>query len=83
MSYGGYDTSHSPNAGNDMISYGFYFISDDNNMIISGTTKNLTHDDGSNKDGFIMRTSPLGFINWISYLSTRQSQDEYVGNAVY
>ncbi len=82
LSYGGYDTTHSPNKGDNMIGYGFYYFVDDNNMIISGKTQNLTHNDGSNNDGFVMRITPLGFINWLTYVSTKQGIDEYVGNAV-
>lgn len=66
-----------------MIGYGIYYVSDDSNIIVSGKTQNITHDDGANNDGFVMRLTPLGFINWLSYLSTKQAQDEYVGNAVY
>ena len=69
-----------------MIGYGVSYCSDDQNVLISGKTKNLTHDDKNagalTYDGFIMKVTPLGFINWISYLSSKQGYDEYVGNAV-
>lgn len=50
-------------------------------------TKNNTNDDGNtasnvNYDGFIMRLTPLGFVQWVSYLSAKMGYDEYVGNIV-
>ena len=72
LSYGGLDTSRTPNKGGDMIGYGIFFV-DDYNLIVSGKSQNLTHDDSTTNDGFVMRITPLGFINWISYLSTMQS----------
>jgi hypothetical protein len=30
-----------------------------------------------------MRVSTLGFINWLTYISSKQGMNEYVGNAVY
>ena len=66
-----------------MITYGFNVISDDKNMLVAGKTLNLTHTDGSNYDGFIMRLTPLGFLQWLSYLSFKQGVDEYVGGVVY
>lgn len=66
-----------------MITYGFNVITDDKNILLSGTTKNLTHTDGATYDGFVMRLTPLGFIQWLSYLSFKQAADEYVGGVVY
>jgi hypothetical protein len=48
-------------------------------------TKNATNDDGNsgtinNYDAFVMRLTPLGFVQWISYLSAKMGYDEYVGN---
>jgi hypothetical protein len=78
LSYGGFDSGK----GNDMISYGISYCADDLNILISGKSSSITHDDGLNNDGFIMKVTPLGFYQWISYLSTKQGQDEYVGMAV-
>jgi hypothetical protein len=58
MSYGG---QLAATKGDDMIGYGFY-VTDDKNMLVSGKTRNLTHNDGANYDGFVMRLTPLGFI---------------------
>jgi hypothetical protein len=52
-----------------MIAYGFNIISDDKNILVSGKTMNVTHNDGNTYDGFIMRLTPLGFIQWMSYIS--------------
>ena len=48
-------------------------------------TKNASTDDSgsinpTNYDGFVMRLTPLGFVQWVSYLSAKQGIDEYVGN---
>lgn len=81
MSYGGKVGSQ----GDDIISYGFYFVLADQNLIVSGRTKNSTNDDGNantvaNYDGFVMRLTPLGFVQWVSYLSAKKGYNEYVGN---
>lgn len=58
-----------------MISYGIFVstLGNDNNIIVSGKTTNITTTDHPsnvvNYDGFVMRLTPLGFINWMSYLS--------------
>ena len=82
FSFGGQDSSRSPVAGNNMIGHGFNFVSDDFNLIVSGRSQNLTSDDSSTFDGYVMRVSTLGFINWLTYISSKQGMHEYVGNAV-
>lgn len=63
MSFGGLDSSRTPNKGNDMIGYGLAYNSDDFNLILSGKTQNISHDDSTNNnDGYAMRITPLGFI---------------------
>jgi hypothetical protein len=73
MSYGGKIGTK----GDDMIGYGIYVVNDDKNFIISGKTLNISSDDtpasATNYDGFVMRLTPIGFIQWVSYLSTKQS----------
>lgn len=48
-------------------------------------TKNNSNDDGNsptnvNYDAFVMRLTPLGFVQWVSYLSVHMGYDEYIGN---
>lgn len=71
--------------GDDMISYGFYLVGDDKNMLVSGKTMNSsqTNQIEGSYDGFMMRLTPLGFIQWMSYISLKQGVDEYVGGIVY
>jgi hypothetical protein len=49
-----------------MIGHGITFASDDYNLIVTGKTQNLTNNDGTSYDGFVMRVSTLGFINWLT-----------------
>ena len=33
-------------------------------------------------DGFVMRVTPLGFVQWISYINTNQNQNDIIVGAI-
>lgn len=64
LSYGSDDT------GTYHINSNIFIMNDQgNNMLLSGTSKLYPTDDG-NADGFLMRVTVLGFVQWITYLNS-------------
>lgn len=50
-------------------------------MLLSGTSKLYLTDDGA-ADGFVMRVTPLGFVQWITYLNSNFQQNDQVVGAI-
>ena len=39
-------------------------------------------DDGSGTDGFVMRVTPMGFVQWITYINTNYKQNDQIVGAI-
>lgn len=53
-----------------MVGYSFDVNKADENIVIGGTTSNITlHTDGT--DAFVMRVSQSGHLEWYSQISTK------------
>jgi hypothetical protein len=71
------------------VNYGIHVVESDSNknILLSGKSYMLNSDDGSpgdlQMDGHVMRVTIMGTVQWISYLSTRYNEDEYVAGAIY
>jgi hypothetical protein len=71
------------------VNYGIHVVDPDSNknILLSGKSYMLDSDDGTpgdlQMDGHVMRVTIMGTVQWISYLSTRYNEDEYVAGAIY
>ena len=51
-------------------------------MLLSGQSKLYATEDGSGTDGFVMRVTPLGFVQWITYVNTNYKVDDQIVGAI-
>lgn len=79
MSYGSDTGKH--------INYGIFVVEQDvsaKQILLWGKSYAMTPDDGStpNYDGFVQKITVMGTVQWMSYLSSRYENDEYVAGVV-
>ena len=79
MSYGSDTGKH--------INYGIFVVEQDSSakqILLWGKSYAMVPDDGSapNYDGYVQKITVMGTVQWMSYLSTRYENDEYVAGVV-
>lgn len=79
MSYGSDTGKH--------INYGIFVAEQDSSakqILLWGKSYAMTPDDGSsiNYDGYVQKITVMGTVQWMSYISSRYENDEYVAGVV-